>query len=95
MLESIKIANRASEIKVRLIEIAGAEDALTDEVRTELTALRNEATDVELKWQAASAAEGVRETENHRIFGGPRASGASIKDRVEQVHRSGYRKAGC
>ena len=62
MLKSQTLALRASEIKVRLVEIAGAEGELGDEVKTELTELRNEAKDVELRWQAATTAEGVTET---------------------------------
>ena len=61
-LKSQTLRTRASEIKVRLVEIAGAEGELTDKVKTEMTALRNEAKDVELRWQAQITAEGVTET---------------------------------
>ena len=71
MLKSQTLALRASEIKVRLVEIAGAEGELGDEVKTELTELRNEAKDVELRWQAATTAEGVTETVESPTEGTP------------------------
>ena len=63
MLVSTKLATRASEIRVRLIEIGGTEGELSDEVKTELGTLRNEYQDVEVRFQAATTAEDVRETE--------------------------------
>ena len=53
-----KLQLRASEIRKRLAEIAGTEtDKMTDEIRSELTELRNEYTDIETRSQAAMIAE--------------------------------------
>ncbi len=63
MTLSQKLALRASEIRKRLAEIAALEgDALTDEVRSEMTTLRNEMQDVELRYQSAVTAEDEPET---------------------------------
>ena len=62
MLESQKLAIRASEIRSRLAEIAGIEGDLPDEVKTETVTLRNEYTDVEVRFQAAATSEDVTET---------------------------------
>ena len=64
MLASTKLELRASEIKHRLIEIAGIEGELSDEVKAELPKLRTEAGDIELRFQAAKESENVREVEN-------------------------------
>ena len=64
MLASTKLELRASEIKHRLIEIAGIEGELSDEVKVELPKLRAEAGDIELRFQAAKESENVREVEN-------------------------------
>ena len=62
MLKSHELAGRASEIRVRLAEIAGAEGDLGDEVKAETAKLRTEYVDVETRYQAASTAEDVTET---------------------------------
>ena len=53
-----RLALRASEIRVRLSELAG-EEALTDETRSELEKLRKEYGDVETRAQCAIIAEDV------------------------------------
>ena len=60
MLESVKLASRASEIRSRLAAIAGLEGELDDEVKTETAKLRTEYQDVETRFQAASTAEDVK-----------------------------------
>lgn len=58
MTASQKLTIRASEIRMRLNEIAGMEgDALTDEVRAEETRLQTEYRDTETRLRAAVAAE--------------------------------------
>ena len=57
MMESQKLAIRASEIRVKLTGLAGAADALTDEQRAEVGTLRNEMVDVETRMQAAVTSE--------------------------------------
>ncbi len=56
MLQSQKLALRASEIRARLAALAAVDD-LTDEQRTELGNLRTEYGDVETRYQAALVAE--------------------------------------
>ena len=63
MLESGKLAIRASEIRTRLAELAGAEGDLGDEAKAEIAKLRTEYTDVEVRYQAASTSEDVKEVE--------------------------------
>ena len=63
MTNAQKLTIRASEIRQRLNEIAGLEgDALTDEVRSEETALQTEYRDTETRLRAAIAAEPDPET---------------------------------
>ena len=62
MLESQKVALRASEIRTRLAELAGKEGELGEEERSEIAKLRTEYTDVETRFQAAATAEDVVET---------------------------------
>ena len=56
------MALRASEIRAKLAEYAGSEE-LGDEAKAEISALRIEYQDVEVRFQAASTAEDVREVE--------------------------------
>lgn len=57
-----KLALRASEIRTRMAEISGLEgDALTDEIRSELSELRTEYADVETRTQAAIVAGDVQD----------------------------------
>jgi len=59
-----KLALRASEIRKRLAEIGGTED-LTDEIKSELAALRTEYADIETRIQAFTVA-GDEPTETRR-----------------------------
>ena len=70
MLESQKLALRASEIRVKLAELAGAEGDLGDEAKAEVSTLRTEYQDVEVRFQAASTSEDVKET---NVTGSPEA----------------------
>ena len=63
MLESGKLAIRASTIRTRLAELAGTEGELGDQDKAEIATLRTEYTDVEVRFQAAATAEDVKETE--------------------------------
>ena len=63
MLESQKLATRASEIRARLAELAGADGALGDEAKAEIGALRTEYIDVEIRYTASVTSEDVREVE--------------------------------
>ena len=62
MLESQKLALRASEIRTKLAELAGKEGELGEEERAEIAKFRTEYTDVETRYQASVTAEDVRET---------------------------------
>ena len=62
MLESQKVALRASEIRTRLAELAGKKEELGEEERAEIVKLRTEYTDVETRYQASVTAEDVTET---------------------------------
>ena len=53
-----KLEVRAGEIRIRLAEIGGADDALTDETRSELGTLRAEYTDVEHRMAAIRVSDG-------------------------------------
>ena len=64
MLASQKLAIRASEIRTKLAELAGTDGELSDEARAEVSTLRTEYQDVEVRFQAASTAEDVRETKS-------------------------------
>ena len=63
MLKSQTLALRASEIRAKLAEYAGAEGELGDEAKADIAKLRTEYTDVETRYAAAATAEDVRETE--------------------------------
>ena len=62
MLESQKLALRASEIRTKLAELAGKEGELGEEERAEIAKFRTEYTDVETRYQASVTAEDVTET---------------------------------
>ena len=63
MTEAQKLTVRSSEIRQRLNAIAGlADDAMTDEIRTEADALGTEYRDVETKLRAALTAESTTST---------------------------------
>ena len=64
MVESGKLAIRASEIRTKLAALAGAEGDLSDEAKAEIGTLRTEYQDVEVRFQAASTAEDVKETKS-------------------------------
>ena len=63
MLKSQTLALRASEIRAKLAEYAGADGELGDEAKADIAKLRTEYTDVETRYAAAVTAEDVRETE--------------------------------
>ena len=65
MLKSQKLAVRASEIRARLAELAGAEGDLGDEAKAEIATLRTEYQDVEVRFQATATAEDTHETLKH------------------------------
>ena len=62
MLESQKLAIRASEIRTKLAALAGADGELSDEAKTEIGTLRSEYVDVETRHTAMATAEDVTET---------------------------------
>ena len=83
MLESQKHTIRSSEIKERLNAIAGT-DELTDEIRSEETALQTELRDVEMRRRAAIAAEGdTTETRTETMD-------AEARERIELRGRSTF-----
>ena len=63
MLKSQTLALRASEIRAKLAEYAGADGELGDEAKADIAKLRTEYTDVETRYAASVTAEDVRETE--------------------------------
>ena len=63
MLESQKLAIRASEIRTKLAALAGADGELSDEAKTEIGTLRSEYVDVETRHTAMATAEDVKKTE--------------------------------
>lgn len=87
MLTSQKLALRLSEIRRRLAELAGADEALTDEQRGEIGELRSEMQDVELRYQAAVEAEGEPES---RTTGTGDGEGAELDAIRAEVRMSEY-----
>ena len=63
MLESGKLAIRASAIRARLAELAGADGELGDDAKAEIGTLRTEYVDVETRYTASVTSEDVKEVE--------------------------------
>ena len=83
MTTAQKLQLRASEIRTRLSEIAGlADDALTDEIRTETDRLTVEYRDVELRNRAAIVAEDAERADAETRGGadGPDAETRALMD---------------
>ena len=76
-----KIQLRLSKVRLRLQEISAIDD-LTDEIRSESETLQAEYTDLEIRQQAAIAAEGEPETRN---LDGP---DAEMRERIELRSRA-------
>ena len=62
MLESQKLAIRASEIRTKLAALAGTDGELSDEAKGEIGTLRTEYQDIEVRYQAQATAEDAKET---------------------------------
>ena len=83
MTDSQRLAVRASEIRSRLAEIAGlADDALTDEIRSESDRLTTEYRDTETRHRAALVAESaeLRDAETRGDLDGPDAETRALMD---------------
>ena len=63
MLESQKLALRASEIRTKLAALAGTDGELSDEAKGEIGTLRTEYQDVETRHTAMATAEDVKKSE--------------------------------
>ena len=80
MLESQKLAIRASEIRTKSAALAGADGELSDEAKTEIGTLRTEYQDVEVRYQATATAEDVKKTETAET-----AEGAEYRALVDKA----------
>ena len=93
MTTSQRLALRASEIRTRLAEIAGlADDALTDEIRTESDKLTGEYASVETRHRAALVAESAEltEAETRGDLDGPDAETRALMDLQGRVSFGRY-----
>ena len=93
MTTAQKLQLRASEIRARLSEIAGlADDALTDEIRTETDKLTGEYRDVELRNRAAIVAEDAEreEAETRGNLDGADAETRALRDLQGRVSFGRY-----
>ena len=86
MLKSQTLALRASEIRAKLAEYAGAEGELGDEAKAEIAKLRTEYQDVETRFQAAATAEDVRETETTDTAEGREYRGLVDKAELGEIY---------
>ena len=80
MLESQKLALRASEIRTKLAALAGTDGELSDEAKGEIGTLRNEYQDVEVRYQATATSEDAKETETSES-----AEGAEYRALVDKA----------
>ena len=90
-----KITLRLSEVRSRLNEVSGLEgDLLTDEIRGEAEALQTEYRDLELKFRAATIAEGEAEAGALGALGNGDGQSAEIRGLFRKVSVGGdYLKA--
>ena len=93
MKDSQRLQLRASEIRTRLAEIAGlADDALTDEIRSESDKLTTEYRDTETRHRAALVAESaeLRDAETRGDLDGPDAKTRALQDLQGRVSFGRY-----
>ena len=90
-LQKIKV--RLSEVRERLNEIAGLDDALTDEIRGESETLHTEYRDLEVRFRAATIAEAEAEAAALGEFGNGDGQSAEVRGILREVSLDDYLKA--